>query len=545
MNRFLPLALLMVTATAVAQAPSGFRTWIDKETGLTGYLPKSYKAIPMPPTESVIRVKMVRKSTPQSIKRAFRRDWSPSLYVFIFDSTVGGTTPANPGERPTADATPSSIRELMEKRSDVRSFTEFKAKKLRGWPKIDPVKGKKDEFKLWDGNPSSQTAKRRTGAPEGWLIMRRQGSVRYGVWIRTMGVHSKAARKIARRIAKSLKLPEGDKAVTAAAQVERELDRIYKFKKLRHVDHRKKVRRNLTPGWKAVDSENYIIVHHVRNDALIRRIAKDIEAMRTYYMTLFPPARDVSAVSIVRVCRNKDEYHRYGGRQGTGGFWHSGNEELVFYDYLQTTLDASKAGKRVRRTTTKDSLLVLYHEAFHQYIYYAVGEVAPHDWFNEGNGDYFSGALVSTAGKVTKIRPATWRIHRAKDQMEYGKGQIPLLTLLTADRRKYYGPRIGDFYAAGWSFVYFMRTSADVKKHPKWSKMLDIYFDTLKSSYAAALLLRGESPTLADKQVAQATAKKDALREMLEGVTVETLDDAWQKYIKKLRDPWPERRKKR
>jgi len=545
MNRLLPLALLALASTAISQAPSGFRTWIDKETGLKGYLPKSYKAIPMPPTESVIRMKMVRRTTPPSIKRSIRRDWSPSLYVFIFESTLGGTTPAAPDESVPPDSTPSSIRELMEKRSNVRSFAEFKKKKLRGWRKVDPVDGKEDEFKLSNDDFSRRPARRRDASPEGWLVMQRQGAVRYGVWIQTMAVHGKEALKMARRVARSLELPQGAKAASVAAQVERKLDRIYAYKKLRHVEHRKKVRKNLAPGWKAVDSKNYIIVHHVKNDALIRRIAKDIEAMRAYYMTLFPPARDIGAVSIVRVCRNREEYHRYGGRPGTGGFWHAGNEELVFYDYLQTTLDASRSNKQVRRTTTKDSLLVLYHEAFHQYVYYAVGEVAPHDWFNEGNGDYFSGAVVSTGGKVTRVRPSSWRIHRAKDQMEYGKGRIPLTVLLNADRRKYYGPRVADFYAAGWSFVYFMRTSPEVKKHTRWSKMLGTYFDTLKSSYAAALLLRGDNPTLADKQLAQAAAKKDALRTMLAGVDLDQLDDAWKKYIKKLRDPWPDRRKKR
>ena len=64
------------------------------------------------------------------------------------------------------------------------------------------------------------------------------------------------------------------------------------------------------------------------------------------------------------------------------------------------------SGHGGRRTSNRDSLLVLYHEAFHQYIYYAVGEVAPHDWFNEGHGDYFSGAVIPTYGKkVTRLQP--------------------------------------------------------------------------------------------------------------------------------------------
>lgn len=540
----LALVALILTSTVAAQAPSGYRTWLDKDTGLTGYIPKSFKAIPMPPTESVIRLKMVSRNTPDAIKRLRAGNFKPSLYVFMYVSGRGGTTPTKPGEaEQPAASTPSSIRELMEKRGDVRSFTQLKSKKLRRWKNVDPVKGKKGTYRLWDGS-AALSRSRRQGMPEGTLILQQQGAVRFGVWVET--VHAdKRTLKIATKIARSLKLPEGSQAADAARQVDRELERIYRFKKLRGIEHRKKVRKNLPPGWKAEDSENYIIVHHVRNKALIRRIAKDIEAMRAYYMTLFPPAREVDAVSIVRVCRNKEEYHRYGGRPGTGGFWHSGNEELVFYDYLQTTLDASRRGERVRRTTTKDSLLVLYHEAFHQYIYYAVGEVAPHDWFNEGNGDFFSGAVVSSGGKVTRIRPSSWRIHRAKDQMELGKGRVSLENLLTADRRRYYGPRIGDYYAAGWSFVYFMRTSPEVKKHPRWSKLIDVYFDTLKESYAKALAQHGDSPSLGAKQMAQAAAKKHALAVMMEDLDLGPLEEAWEKYIKNMRDPWPDRRRRR
>jgi len=55
----------------------------------------------------------------------------------------------------------------------------------------------------------------------------------------------------------------------------------------------------------------------------------------------------------------------------------------------------------------KDSLRVLYHEAFHQYIHYAVGDVAPHSWFNEGHGDYFAGH--NYRGRKFKSDVFRWR----------------------------------------------------------------------------------------------------------------------------------------
>ena len=56
----------------------------------------------------------------------------------------------------------------------------------------------------------------------------------------------------------------------------------------------------------------------------------------------------MTAVSIVRSCANITEYYAYGGPRGSGGFWHSGNEELVLFDYMQTTLDAERNRQRLK-----------------------------------------------------------------------------------------------------------------------------------------------------------------------------------------------------
>ena len=134
------------------------------------------------------------------------------------------------------------------------------------------------------------------------------------------------------------------------------------------------------------------------------------------------------------------------------------------------------------------------------------------------------------------------------------KGQ-EVKDLLTADRKKFYGRRRADYYAAGWSFVYFMRTSPVVAKNPRWSGLLDLYFETLKSSYEGAMASiqkeraeegKGLAPaTLAIKQAAQRQAKEKALAQMMNGLDVAALEAEWEKFIKKLRDPWPERRAKR
>jgi len=258
---------------------------------------------------------------------------------------------------------------------------------------------------------------------------------------------------------------------------------------------RRQIERGLVRGWNVIVSpkKNYIVIYNTkarRNDILARTIAKNIEAIREQiYEVQFPPAKKIEAISVCRVCGDASEYHAYGGPGGSAGYWSSSDEELVFYD-------ASPS-----RKIDDDTLAVLYHEAFHQYIYYSAGSAAPHSWFNEGHGDYYAGAKV--AGGKFKIGPFRWRVGTVKNAIRAGPcpyeekkergetvrvwdrsnhGYSPLAALVRMDQGEYYSYP-GVSYAQGWSLVYFLREI--VPKNPKWAakwgRILPTYFDTLKA----------------------------------------------------------------
>ena len=83
------------------------------------------------------------------------------------------------------------------------------------------------------------------------------------------------------------------------------------------------------------------------------------------------------------ICKDRDEYFKYGGPRGSAGYWNNKSEELVLYDGTKR--------EKGEKTDKLDTFIVLYHEAFHQYIHYSAGELAPHSWYNEGMGDYYAG----------------------------------------------------------------------------------------------------------------------------------------------------------
>ncbi len=223
----------------------------------------------------------------------------------------------------------------------------------------------------------------------------------------------------------------------------------------------------LIKGWSAIDTANYLIVYNSEvKRPLIKKVALHIEAIRTdVYEKLFPPTREVKAISVVRVCKDRAEYHRYGGPGGSAGYWARGDEELVFYQ---------------DKSNRKDSLRVLYHEAFHQYIHYAVGEVAPHSWFNEGHGDYFAGHNYRSGKfKSDVFRWRTGTIATALGQKTY----VPLRKFLKYSQGEYYADA-GLCYAQGWSLVYFLREveRRKIKKYQKYWGLLDRYFEAIKKN---------------------------------------------------------------
>lgn len=233
------------------------------------------------------------------------------------------------------------------------------------------------------------------------------------------------------------------------------------------------IKRKVGPGWDHLQTKNYLLVYdkNVKPDR-VRLIAIQIEAIRKdVYEELFPPDRPVTAISVVRVCKDKDQYHQYGGPGGSAGYWNSGAQELVFYE------DTS---------AKKDALRVLNHEAFHQYIFYSVGSVSPHSWFNEGHGDYFSGHDFGGGGRFIP-KPFSWRQGIIKTAMG-SKTYVPLKTFVTYSQRDYYGPQIGQNYAQGWSLIWFLRRT----RNPAWKDVLPSYFNALK----------GEVTKWVDEQIA-------------------------------------------
>ncbi len=314
------------------------------------------------------------------------------------------------------------------------------------------------------------------------------------------------------------------------------------------------------PGWELYVTENYFVISNSDDRMFLTEIQERLEAIREQYEKEFPEekaiaaadakkrraaeasrkkkgegdeegteqgndqeptieerskvetasARELSRCSVVRVCGSREDYLRYGGPQGSAGYWWSATEELVIFD------DQAGGGRR-------NTWATLNHEAFHQFIYYFFSNMAPGTWYNEGNADFYSGYKLNKRGRYDLGR-FDWRNSTIKEEIRDGKC-VPLKVLTEASKDQYYAraalknPRTGQQatfsrYPHGWSFMYFLR-SAQANRAKYWNKD----WNAILPTYLDTLIETGDPSKANDAAFA--------------GVDWEELERAWEDYIVK------------
>lgn len=517
---------LVALLAPLANGQGGYDTRKYPDLGIELPVPRSYEEVPTQPDEKWTVIHYAERIPKDDDKRKRVR---PELQIVWIDTTPKAlpTQPpaGNPGDippPPPPSGTPASEDSKAAKLREPDSFETYLAKIQPSWRHEERREGvAREGWKRFDAKLTQTVAARNSGAGRvSWF----EGHGRVIVLFGTCAPeHVKDHEKIWRTMADKLVLSEPE-AVSITKWKE-----YYAKRPFLDVDYRAGVRASLVRGWSAEDTPNYILIHNTKDQPLIRLIASELEAMRREYERLFPPSAPVTAVSAVRVCRDQDAYRQYGGPAGSGGYWNWVAKELVFYDYENVDGKAN--------TGKANSRIVLYHEAFHQYIFYSCGELAPHSWYNEGTGDYFSGAQIS-GGKVARIGVNPWRIRTIQAAIEKDRW-VRWEKIVRYEQSEYYADA-ALCYAQGWSMIYFLRTSKVVERHPQWSQILPKYLDTLKSVWASELAALKASNLAADareKGLAQVRARTAAVEHAFAGIDYGPLEAAWRDFTLDLKAP--------
>jgi len=527
---FVTLALaLLAGLTAPAAAQGGWDTVKKPELGLTYKMARDYHPIPVDPLEKFIKL-IYEEDIPKNKKE--QKQFLPRMEVVFIDHSLGAAAPTTGDEEAPIDFGDGDGKKEDDKSKEpppINSLERYIEQEARGWEL-----GTNEEQKERDGYTYVEHE-----------LLPKKGKWRGLVYAFSNGPRTvafigychdddmKEEKKIWDGIIKKLHLTDPDFAkLDKESQKQLEL---YRKKGYLDPEFRVKARAALPKGWNSEDTENYILVYDTKDEPLLRLIERELEAIRKEYEKLFPPLAPVTAVSRVRICKDRQEYFSYGGPKGSGGYWNWKAEELVFFDYENVDGEAG--------TGKANSRIVLYHEAFHQFIYYSSGSFSPHSWFNEGTGDYFSGAKIS-GGKVKKIGVNPWRIQTIQTMIER-KMTAPWKDIIGWSQGEYYGRNSeglsgGACYAQGWAMIFFLRESKVAKKHEVWSTILDNYFNTLRETFnegKAALVADGKGEDERAMNEMEQEAREKAIDMAFEDVDFDELEEAWADYIMGLKVP--------
>lgn len=494
----LVLAALLAFAFP-ARAQAGFSTERHPELGLTLPLPRSYEALPIAPSEDLVVLQFVERAGGTGATRAQlgvvwierpQRQASAELARARIDTLEGFVAARYRGAKLGAAA---SGKEQRGYKAREFTFPPGAAGERALW------------LYAWESEPRTIAF---VGTCEGDALVEQV--------------------KLWRHCAENLEIKEPQE------RDEAKLRQLYANKPLRGIEQRIAVRRALVRGWKAEDTDNYIVLYDTPDQALVRSVMRDLEILRLEYARLFPPftmaatsttaatsAADES-IGAVRLCRDRDGFLAYGGRDDNAGYWNVADRELVLYD-------AHPGGGR----PDADTFVALYHEGFHQYMHAAFGDLPLHPWFSEGHGDYFSGAQLEN-GKLRSFGVHPWRIAAVRSLVA-DRAELPWRTLLGLVPAEFSAPeRVVGCYAQSWSMIHFLRNSEEVARTPAWSRILSTYFDTLRATWTAELAKLDASAggrARAGIESAVALARSRALDAAFEDVDLDAIENAWRAYV--------------
>jgi hypothetical protein len=229
--------------------------------------------------------------------------------------------------------------------------------------------------------------------------------------------------------------------------------------------------RNLK-GWWVLELPNFMVLSNLktRRHGLIERLESDLELLRGLYAGPVPARAPITAVSVVRVFDDPADYERYVGPDYTwsSGLWVPERRELL----------VRPGDLGTNREQRERILRTVYHEAFHQYLYYAFDRLAASAWFNEGYAAVFENAEVRE-GKVS-LEEDPGRVPVLESLI--AEGRVELWTLLHMPYPVFYArdeKTMAENYALAWGLVYYLRRGAPLQKPPAWPGLLERYADEL------------------------------------------------------------------
>ncbi|RMD78030.1 MAG: DUF1570 domain-containing protein, partial [Lentisphaerae bacterium] len=205
------------------------------------------------------------------------------------------------------------------------------------------------------------------------------------------------------------------------------------------------------PGWYFLESPHYFLKTDIRatNRYRWRDLLAELELLRRAYVQLCPPLSSAFPVGVLCVFASRSQYQQYVPPllKWSLGLWIPSRGELLI----------SPTDNR-RQIKWDEIRKVTFHEAFHQYLFYASGIRPVPVWFNEGHAMLVEVAQIDRAR--TRIRfPLNQRRQEILEKLiDKDRSGANLKALLKSSPQTFYQEYGREHrYALAWGLVYFLR----------------------------------------------------------------------------------------
>lgn len=185
--------------------------------------------------------------------------------------------------------------------------------------------------------------------------------------------------------------------------------------------------------WNATDAKEFTILDDLGKDsAFVVAVTNDLPVMRAKYAETLPTGIDGSNVlCVARIFASRSEYvdaMEAGGVSNmawSAAYWCPQRRELVAY----------RPPPGASGSSNDELLRTFRHEAFHQYLSYAVSMMSASPWLNEGYAQFFEGGVPDPKRRPSK---EDWGAENASlEDLERLATMLPALLMM--DYEEFYG----------------------------------------------------------------------------------------------------------